>query len=217
MTYSVIARCPQTGAFGIAMTSSSICVTSRCAWVGPLGAVVTQNVTDPALGPAGLTLLRQGLGAGAIMQLLLAGTPDPAWRQVGVIDRYGQSAIHSDVQALPIAATAQGDECFALGNLLTTAEVPAAMLDAYRAAAPQPLPERLMRALEAGLAAGGETDDEHAAGLHVADGYDWPVVDLRVDWHEAPIAELRRLWELYAPQQADFAARARAPAAAPSF
>ena len=65
MTYSLVARCARSGAFGIAITSSSICVASRCAWVGPLGAVATQNVTDPALGPAGLALLRQGLGAGA--------------------------------------------------------------------------------------------------------------------------------------------------------
>jgi uncharacterized Ntn-hydrolase superfamily protein len=74
-----------------------------------------------------------------------------------------------------------------------------------------------MRALEAGLAAGGETGDEHGAGLHVADTYDWPVVDLRVDWHDEPIAELRRLWGLYAPQQAAYESRARAPSAAPSF
>ena len=80
MTYSIVARCPRTNAFGIAIASSSICVASRCAWVGPLGVVATQNVTDPALGPVGLALLRQGLGAGAVLELLLAGTPDPAWR-----------------------------------------------------------------------------------------------------------------------------------------
>src|SRR5215204_337513 len=149
MTYSIAARCPQSGAFGIAVTSSSIAVAARCAWVGPLGAVSTQNVTDPALGPAGLALLRQGLGAGAVLQLLLAGTPEPDWRQIGVIDRYGQCAAHSGLRALPPA-------------------------------------------LEAGLAAGGETGEERSAGLHVADVHDWPVVDLRVDWHDEPIAELRR-------------------------
>lgn len=217
MTYSIAARCPQTGAFGIAITSSSICVASRCAWIGPLGAVVSQNVTDPALGPTGHTLLREGLGAGAVMKLLIAGTPDPAWRQIGIIDRYGQTAIHSEAQALPVSAIAQGPDCFALGNLLAADNVPATMVAAYGNAAAEPLPERLLRALEAGLAAGGEIDDEHAAGLHVADTYDWPVVDLRVDWHDGPIAELRRLWTRYAPQQADFAARARAPASAPSF
>ncbi len=95
MTYSIAARCDKTGAFGIAITSSSICVASRCAWVSPLGSVSTQNITDPALGPAGLALLRQGLGAGAVLRLLLDGTPQPDYRQIGVIDRYGQVALHS--------------------------------------------------------------------------------------------------------------------------
>ena len=217
MTYSIAARCEKTGAFGIAITSSSICVASRCAWVGPLGAVSTQNITDPALGPAGLGLLRQGLGAGAVLNLLLAGTPDPDYRQIGVIDRYGKTALHSGKEALPLAAFAEGPACIALGNLLASPDVPARMIAAYVAASGETLAERLMLALEAGLDAGGETGDEHAAGLHVADIYDWPVVDLRVDWHDQPIAELRRIWTLYAPQRAAYESRARAPGTAPSF
>ena len=217
MTYSITARCSKTGAFGIAITSSSICVASRCAWVGPLGAVSTQNVTDPALGPAGLALLRQGLGARAVLDLLLAGTPEPEWRQVGVIDRYGKTALHSGSQALPLAALAQGDACMALGNLLASPDVPARMIAAYDKAAGANFAERLLQGLEAGLAAGGETGDEHAAGLHVAEIHDWPVVDLRVDWHDEPIAELRRIWELYAPQRAAYESRARSPGSAPSF
>jgi len=217
MTYSIAARCGRTGAFGIAITSSSIAVASRCAWVSPLGAVTTQNVTDPALGPAGLGLLRQGLGAGAVLELLLKGTPEAEWRQLGVIDRYGRHALHSGARALGIAALAEGDGCYALGNLLATAEVPRQMLAAYTSAEGAGLPERLLRGLEAGLAAGGETGDERSAGLHVAEVHDWPVVDLRVDWHDEPIAELRRLWELYAPQRAAYEQRARAPSQAPSF
>ena len=217
MTYSIAARCEKSGAFGIAITSSSICVASRCAWVGPLGAVSTQNITDPALGPAGLALLRQGLGAGAVLELLLAGTPQPDYRQVGVIDRYGMTALHSGKEALPLAAFAQGPSCIALGNLLAASEVPSLMIAAFTEAAGETLAERLMRGLEAGFDAGGETGDEHAAGLHVADVYDWPVVDLRVDWHDEPIAELRRIWTLYAPQRAAYEARARAPGSAPSF
>lgn len=74
-----------------------------------------------------------------------------------------------------------------------------------------------MQALEAGLAAGGETGDEHAAGLHVARHYDWPLIDLRVDWHDRPIAVLRDLWERYRPEMDAFLGRARSPATAPSF
>lgn len=217
MTYSIAARCEKSGAFGIAITSSSICVASRCAWVSPLGAVSTQNITDPSLGPAGLGLLRQGLGAGAVLKLLLDGTPQPEYRQIGVIDRYGQVASHSGAEALPVVAVAEGPSCMALGNLLASPDVPARMIAGYVSAAREPLAERLMRALEVGLEAGGETGDEHAAGLHVAETYDWPVVDLRVDWHDDPIGELRRLWNLYAPQRTAFESRARAPGTAPSF
>lgn len=217
MTYSIAARCPRTGAFGIAITSSSICVASRCAWVGPLGAVLTQNVTDPQLGPAGQALLRMGLGAGAVVQQLVAGTPEPAYRQVAVIDRYGAIAFHNGEEALPKVGMAYGAGAIALGNLLASEEVPARMVAGFEADAEAPLAERLMRGLEAGLEAGGETGDEHAAGLHVAHIHDWPVVDLRVDWHETPIPVLRDLWTRYAAEQEAFLERARAPGGAPSF
>jgi uncharacterized Ntn-hydrolase superfamily protein len=217
MTYSIAARCPRTGAFGIAVTSSSIAVASRCAWVSPLGAVMTQNVTDPALGPAGLSLLRQGLGAGAVMASLIAGTPQPEWRQIGVIDRYGRKAMHSGGEALPIAAEAESDGCIALGNLLANPGIPVRMLTAFAECESETLAERLLRGLEAGKAAGGEGGPEHAAGLHVAEAFDWPTVDLRVDWHDTPIAELRRLWTLYAPQKDAYVARAKNPGEAPSF
>ena len=217
MTYSIAARCEQSGAFGIAISSSSICVASRCAWVGPFGAVVTQNVTDPSLGPAGLSLLRQGVGAGAILELLLAGTHQPEWRQLAVIDRYGRTAQHSGARAMAKAAFAEGDCCVALGNLLAETEVPQRMISAFAEARDAQVPERLLRALEAGLNAGGEGSGERSAGLHVAEVYDWPVVDLRVDWHDEPLVELRRLWERYAPQRAAFEMRARTPGAAPSF
>src|SRR6185295_18732837 len=144
-------------------TSSSICVAIRCAWVSPLGAVTTQNVTDPSLGPAGLGLLRQGLGAGAVLDLLIAGTPEPEWRQVGVVDRYGRIAHHSGARALPTAAVAQGEACLALGNLLASADAPARMIATYAKLADASFPERLLRALEAGLEAGGEEGDEHSA------------------------------------------------------
>jgi uncharacterized Ntn-hydrolase superfamily protein len=134
-----------------------------------------------------------------------------------VIDRYGRTAVHSGNQALPVAAVAEGPDCCALGNLLADSVVPMRMVSAFQDADAHALPERLMRALEAGLAAGGETGEEHAAGLHVAAIHDWPVVDLRVDWHETPIGELRHLWDLYAPQQAAFVSRARAPESAPGF
>jgi uncharacterized Ntn-hydrolase superfamily protein len=217
MTYSIAARCAQTGAFGIATTSSSICVASRCAWVSSTGAVLTQNVTDPALGPLGLSLLERGMGAKGVLAQLVASTPFTAFRQLAVVDRAGQTASFSGEKALPVFAEAAGPDCIAIGNILADPGVPRAMVERFARAAGAPLAERLMQALEAGLAKGGETADERSAGLHVADRFVWPVVDLRVDWHDVPIAELRRLWTLYAPQQEAYVTRAVNPPAAPAF
>jgi uncharacterized Ntn-hydrolase superfamily protein len=217
MTYSLTARCAATGAFGTIVTSSSIATAARCAWAGPMGAVATQNLSDPALGPQGLVLLRQGLGAQAVVDLLTRSTRGLQHRQVAVVDRMGGIAHFSGDQAMAVAAVAQGRDCIAMGNLLANDSVPAAMVAAFEASAGEVLAERLTRALEAGLEAGGEFDDEHGAGLLVADRFDWPVVDLRVDWHDEPVAELRRLWERYRPQQAAYIARALDADSAPGF
>lgn len=215
MTFSITARCPITGAFGIAITSSSICVASRCAWVSPLGAVTTQNLTNPAFGPLGLALLRQGHSAKSVLQTVTSGDIGLRWRQVAVIDRNGQVAWYSGEKAFDTAAVAESDACVAMGNILANGDVPRAMVAAFEKAAGAPLAERLLHGLEAGLAAGGELSAVRSAGLHVADGQDWPVVDLRVDWADAPISDLRGLWELYGPQQQSFLARAIDPDSAP--
>jgi uncharacterized Ntn-hydrolase superfamily protein len=217
MTYSLTARCAETGAFGTIVTSSSIATAARCAWAGPMGAVSTQNLSDPALGPQGLVLLRQGLGAQAVVDLLLRSTRGVEHRQVAVVDRMGGVAWFSGGKAMPEHAVATGPDCVSMGNLLANTGVPQAMVDSVAASAGAPLAERLMRALEAGLEAGGEFDDEHGAGLLVADRFDWPVVDLRVDWHDEPVAELRRLWTRYEPQQAAYVARAVNADSAPGF
>ena len=217
MTYSLTARCAESGAFGTIVTSSSIATAARCAWAGPLGAVATQNLSDPALGPQGLALLRQGLGAGAVLELLLKSTRGVAHRQVAVVDRMGGTAWFSGERAMPEHAVATAPDCVALGNLLANTAVPRAMVDAFAASHGQALAERLMLALEAGLAAGGEAGEERGAGLLVAERHDWPVVDLRVDWHDEPVAELRRLWTRYAPQQAAYVARAMDAQTAPGF
>lgn len=215
MTFSITARCPITRAFGVAITSSSICVASRCAWVSPLGAVTTQNVTNPAFGPLGLALLRQGHSAKGVLQTVAAGDIGLRWRQVAVIDSAGRVAWHSGEKAFDTAAVAEGDACVAMGNILANGDVPRAMVTAFDEAVGAPLAERLLRGLEAGLSAGGELSPVRSAGLHVADGQDWPVVDLRVDWADAPISDLRGLWHLYGPQQQAFLERAADPDRAP--
>ncbi|WP_142848405.1 DUF1028 domain-containing protein [Telmatospirillum sp. J64-1] len=217
MTYSIAAHCPESNAFGIAITSSSICVPSRCAWVSPKGLVVTQNVTDPSFGPSGLAMLQEGRTADEIVKTLLASTPHGAWRQLVVIDGSGKVEAFSGDKAMPVVALKKGKGVIAMGNMLANDAVPQAMVDSFESNAGKTLTERLLTALEAGLDQGGETGEEHSAGLHVAAKLSWPIVDLRVDWHDEPIAELRRLWTLYRPQLDDYVARALNPEAAPAF
>ena len=211
MTFSITARCPDTGAFGVAISSSSMAVASRCAWSGPLGIVTTQKVTNPAFGPAGQTLLRQGMGAGAVLNALLAGDPGPEWRQVAVIDRYAQVAFHSGERAFKESSVSAGAGFIAMGNLLATPAVTQAMTAAFVEPRYTRLADRLLHALEAGLEAGGETSPVRSAGIQVCHGHDWPQVDLRVDWDDAPISRLRQLWTQFQPQENMFLDWAKQP------
>jgi uncharacterized Ntn-hydrolase superfamily protein len=217
MTFSLVGRCARTGQFGMVISSSSPAVAARCAHVrAGVGAVASQNVTDPALGPLVLDALASGLDAGAALQRVTTGRDFIDWRQLLVVDRQGHVAIHSGRQVLGIWAEAKGRDCAAGGNLLANDGVPAAMVAAFEGATGH-LGERLMQALEAGLAAGGEAGPVHSAGLKVADRLDWPLIDLRIDWSDAPIADLRAAWQVYAPQMAAYVQRALDPRAAPSY
>lgn len=218
MTFSLVARCPRTGMFGVAVTSSSVCVASRCSWArAGVGAIATQNVTDPRLGYLGLSLLAQGHGAKAVLEMLVKAGPYPEYRQLAIVDGDGRSAHCSGAETLGVHAVVEGEGCVAAGNLLATQGVPRAMVEGFMRGPKEHLAERLLRALEAGLEAGGEIGDVRSAGLYVVDRYVWPMVDLRVDWHDEPIAELRRLWDTYRPQMEDYLTRALNPPAAPSY
>lgn len=219
MTFSLVAHCERTGMFGVVITSSSPCVASRCGvWArAGVGAVATQNVTDPRLGHLGLALLAQGFGARAVITRLVEAGRYPEYRQLTVVDQDGHTAHHSGAKTLGRHAVVEGAGCIAAGNLLADPAVPQAMLNAYLAAAGEHLAERLIRAVEAGLAAGGEEEPVHSAGVYVVDRHVWPICHLRVDWHAEPIGELRRVWEVYRPQMADYLTRAIDPTKAPSY
>ncbi len=220
MTFSLIARCPATAMFGVIVSSSSPAVAARCGvWArAGVGVVATQNVTDPRLGHLGLELLAQGFGAQAVLPKLIEAGAYPEHRQLAVVDQDGRTAQHSGAKTLGLHAAAHGPGCVASGNLLANPGIPGAMLEAY-AGAPKGthLAERLMVALEAGLAAGGEASPVRSAGIYVVDRMVFPVCDLRVDWHDEPIAELRRVWEVYRLQMADYVMRAIDPTQAPSY
>ena len=218
MTFSIAARCARTGACGIAVSSSSICVAARCAFAGAgHGAVASQNITNPLLGLRGLELLGEGRSAAQTLATLLDEERFPDYRQLTVVDAQGNSACHSGAKTLGIHAHAQGRGCVAAGNLLANTDVPVAMVSSFESSEDHHLAERLLLAMEAGLAAGGEAGPVQSAGMRVAAEVAWPVVDLRADWDDAPIARLRALWDMYRPQLDDYVTRALDPASAPAY
>jgi uncharacterized Ntn-hydrolase superfamily protein len=217
MTFSIVARCARTGQFGMAISSSSPAVAARCAHVrAGVGAVASQNVTDPALGPIILDAMQHGKDAKSALLETVSGRPHVDYRQLLVVDPVGQTAIHSGRQVLGIWAEARGVDCAAGGNLLANAGIPAAIVAAFEGAKGH-LGERLMQALEAGLAAGGEAGPVKSAGLKVADRLSWPLVDLRIDWADDPLPMLRAAWEVYQPQMVAYVQRAEDPTKAPSY
>jgi uncharacterized Ntn-hydrolase superfamily protein len=212
MTFSLAGRCPATGQFGAVTATSNIAVGARVAHCAAgIGAVLTQHRTDPRLGPRGLALLRSGCSARETIDALVASTPHQAWRQLAVVDAAGGAAAFSGANNRPELGEAAGENACAIGNILANAGVPAAMLRRFQADPATPLAERLVGALEAGLAAGGEHCPVRSAHLLVVSSESFPLVDLRVDWHDQPIAELRRLWERYAPEMRAFVVRALDP------
>ena len=217
MTFSLVARCARTGQFGMAISSSSPAVAARCVHLRPgVGAVASQNITDPTLGPLILDRLETGLSAAQALASVRERRAHIDYRQLLVVDARGETAVHSGRQVLGLWGEAQGKHCAAGGNLLADEGLPALMVAAFEAASGD-LAERLMQALEAGLAAGGEAGPVHSAGLRVVDRLSWPIVDLRIDWAEAPIAMLRTAWDVYAPQIAAYVQRAEDPTRAPSY
>ena len=221
MTFSIVARCRNTGMLGVAVTSSSPAVTARCAFAeAGVGAVATQNITDPSLGPRALALLRAEADALETIDTLLSSSKHMAYRQVMVIDRSGDTAIHSGAEILGVWGEAATKNAAAAGNLLGDKSVPRSMILAFEETenTAMHLADRLVDALKSGLAAGGEAGPVHSAGIKVVDRVSWPIVDLRIDWTDGcPISELEALWQRYKPQMDDYVTRALDPSAAPSY
>jgi uncharacterized Ntn-hydrolase superfamily protein len=216
MTYSILGRCARTGQFGAAVTTSSIAVGSRVPHVAPgLGGVLTQHRTDPRLGPRGLELLRSGCSAEETLAALVASTPHHKWRQLAVLDAQGRSAHFHGAAVKPALNAVHVPDCVALGNILANDRIPAAMAASFLDSADQPLAERLVRAMEAGEAAGGEGKPVISASLVVMEKEIFPLVDLRVDLAPDAITALRTLWDAYAPSVREFVTRAVDPDAAP--
>ncbi|WP_371171070.1 DUF1028 domain-containing protein [Aliiroseovarius sp. 2305UL8-7] len=218
MTFSLVARCAETGMFGVAIASSSPAVAARCAYArAGVGAVASQNVTDPTLGPLTLDLMQGGMSAGEA----ISGVKDLGryieYRQVLAVDKNGTTAIHSGPNSLGIWTQAQGMDVASGGNLLANDRVPQAIVDAFQSATGH-LGDRLIAAMRAGLVAGGEAGPVHSAGMMLVDKVTWPVADLRCDWTEdCPIDAISVAWDIYKPQLDAYVQRALDPREAPSY
>lgn len=218
MTFSLVARCPETGMFGVAISSSSPAVAARCSYTrAGVGAVASQNITDPTLGPKALDLMQQGMDAGEAIAKVKAEGAHIDYRQVLAIDAKGNAAIHSGPNSLGVWTDASGVDVISAGNLLANEDVPAAIVRGFETATGH-LGDRLITAMKAGLAAGGEAGPVHSAGMQICDKVSWPVADLRCDWtEECPIEALSKAWEIYKPQLDAYVQRALDPREAPSY
>ena len=218
MTFSLVARCAETGMFGIAISSSSPAVAARCSYArAGVGAVASQNVTDPTLGPLTLDLMESGMSAPEAIAEVQRRGKFIEYRQVLAVDRQGGTAIHSGPNSLGIWTQAQGENVASGGNLLANDGVPAAIVDGFLSSTGH-LGDRLIAAMRAGLAQGGEAGPVHSAGMKLVDKVAWPVADLRCDWtEECPIDNIATAWEVYKPQLAAYVQRALDPREAPSY
>jgi len=216
MTYSIAAKCPRTGMFGAAVTTSSIAVGARCVYArATVGVILTQHRTDPRLGPKGLELLAQGMEAKEVIRRLTEGTPGIGWRQLAVVDREGRTAVFHGDRISSVHSADEGPGHVAVGNIIRTKAVTRAMADAFAADPQQHLAERLVRSMEAGYAAGGEPKQVKSAALLVVDRESFPLIDLRVDFDAQPLVQLRWLWEIYEPSVKLYVDRAVNPDSVP--
>lgn len=203
-TFSIVGYDPVTGDLGVAVESRFFAVGSVVPWAkAGVGAVATQSVANTTFGPKGLQLLEKGLAAGEVLDQLVKGDSQAEYRQAGIVDAKGRTATWTGTKCNAWAGGKMGKNYTAQGNILTGKEVVEAMAASFEASAALPLADRLVKALAAGQAAGGDSRGQQSAALLVVRdkggyaGYNDRYIDLRVDDSPRPIAELQRLLELH--------------------
>jgi uncharacterized Ntn-hydrolase superfamily protein len=217
VTFSLIGHCERTGMFGVAIATSEMAVGSRCIHVAPgVGAIITQASTNPRLGHLGLNLLRAGYSAPRVVEEIAASDQFVERRQLGALDVSGLAAARTGAESKPWAGHRVERNVVVATNLVVGPAVADAMFEAFVKGGDLPLWDRLLRALEAGKASGGQPNGEVSSGLYVVDREPYPLVDLRVDLHPEPVAELRRLASEYFPLVAYYNLRPRDPTVPPA-
>ena len=200
-TYTIMGRCTRTGRLGIALTTREVAVGSTVTFVkSGVGAVATQARTDPRLGHLGLNLLDLGYPAGRVIAEMESCDRYIERRQLGIIDRWGNIAVRTGSENLDWAGHITGDDYIAMGNNLTSERTAEAMAETMEgSSADEDLEQRLLRCIESGTAAGGQKGGQHSSALVVYEDDVYPHIDLRVDDHEEPVGELRRIFDKFYP------------------
>ena len=197
MTFSIIAHDEATGHVGVAVASKAFACGALVPFIRTgVGAIASQAKCNPIYGPRGLALLAAGASAADTVRLLIAADADQDIRQVHVMDREGRFAAHTGAECLEWCGHLVMPGFSLAGNILTGADVLEDMAAAYEAGAGLPLAQRLIAALKAAEAAGGDKRGRQSAALLVHGDKDWALVDIRVDDHADPLIELARLEEL---------------------
>ncbi len=195
MTWSIIAKDPETGAFGVAVTTKFFAVGALCPFgAAQVGALATQAFVNPLYGHDGLRLLAEGRSAQEIIAILTAADPGRDVRQLHVIDRQGRTAAHTGRECVDWCGHLAEDGVSVAGNMLAGPAVIEVTLEAYKRHTNIPFAERLMTALDAGQAEGGDKRGKQSAALKIWRTEPYPAMDLRVDDHPEPLEELRRLY-----------------------
>lgn len=201
MTYSIVARSPETGELGVAIQSHFFGAGRFCPWVEPgVGAVVTQAMAEFSYGPLALGLMRGGKSPEEALRALTAADVGAQTRQVALVDANGVVAVHTGERCILAAGHRTGDGYSVQANMMRDDGVPEAMAEAYEASEGAPLAARLLAALDAGEAAGGDIRGKQSAGMVLAAPGDPPwkrSLDLRVDDHPEPLVELRRHLDMH--------------------
>ncbi|CAN5162226.1 MAG: DUF1028 domain-containing protein [Pseudomonadota bacterium] len=201
MTFSLIARCPDSGFFGIAAATAVPAVGKLLTHArGGVGAVATQAKLNPYLGIDGIRLLQQGRSAAEVRDILASQDPRADHRQFAVLDRQGTTASWTGGGCIPWAGAIEDENFSAQGNRLTGRDVLEEVVRCYRESAGKPLDERLMEALEAGDSVGGDRKGERSATIYIVGREEYPLWDIRVDAHPDPFTELRRLHDIFRRQ-----------------
>lgn len=205
MTFSIAARCPRTGALGVATSSKALGAGGLVPYVqAGVGAIASQSFVNPYLGYDGLRLLADGLPAQRVVERVIESDRGRELRQLGIVDKDGRVDAYTGERCIDWAGHVFGGGYVCLGNILVGEDVVKAMATAFEHSVDEELPERLMQALEAGQEAGGDRRGRQSAGMQVYTTEEYPLLDLRVDDHPDPVPELRRVLGVWTAEESDW-------------